>query len=107
MTAVLGAVATLGGVWALRKLAHRGIVRGLRAPRVPHEPLDDAFGLTSDRVRQVHVPTAGGKHLAAWLVSPPQTVAAPAPAVLVMHGWGANASMMGPVVPPLPWAQRR
>ena len=101
MTAVLGAAATLGGVWALRKLAHRGIVRGLRAPRVPHEPLDDAFGLTSDRVRQVHVPTAGGKHLAAWLVSPPQTVAAPAPAVLVIHGWGANASMMGPVVPPL------
>ena len=101
MTVVLGAAATLGGVWALRQLAHRGIVRGLRAPRLPHAPMDDAFGLTPDRVRQVHLPTAGGKHLVAWLVSPPKAGTAPAPAVLVMHGWGANASMMGPVVPPL------
>jgi dipeptidyl aminopeptidase/acylaminoacyl peptidase len=101
MTMVLGTAATLGGAWALRQWVHWGIVQGLRAPRVPHAPMVDAFGLTSDRVRPVHIPTAGGKRLVAWWVSPPQAATAPAPVVLVMHGWGANASMMGPVVPPL------
>ena len=28
--------ATAGGVWALRSLAHRAILRGLRAPRLEH-----------------------------------------------------------------------
>ncbi|MEO8123746.1 MAG: alpha/beta fold hydrolase [Burkholderiales bacterium] len=34
-------------------------------------------------------------------MSPAQPVALPAPAVLVMHGWGANAATMWPVVRPL------
>ena len=101
MLLILGAAATLGGVWALRQLAHLGIVRGLRAPRVPHAHVPNAFGLAPDRVQQVHMPTAGGKRLVGWWVLPPQANERPVPAVLVMHGWGSNAAMMGPVVPPL------
>ena len=101
MTMILGAAATAGGFWALRRLAHLGIVRGLRAPRVPHAHLPNAFGLAPDRIQQVHVPTAGGKRLTGWWVLPPPGFARPTPAVLVMHGWGSNAAMMGPVVPPL------
>ncbi len=101
MAMILGTVATLGGVWALRRLAHLGIVRGLRAPRVPHAHVPNAFGLAPDRVEQVHIPTASGKRLVGWWVLPPQAIERPAPAVLVMHGWGSNAAMMGPVVPPL------
>lgn len=98
---ILGTVATLGGVWALRRLAHLGIVHGLRAPRVPHAHVPNAFGIASDRVEQAHIPTAGGKRLVGWWVLPPQASERPVPAVLVMHGWGSNAAMMGPVVPPL------
>lgn len=100
MTVLLGAAATACGVWALRRLAHLGIVRGLRAPRVPHAHLPNPFGLAPDRIQQVHIPTTGGKRLTGWWVLPPGC-ATPAPAVLVMHGWGSNAAMMGPVVPPL------
>ena len=98
---ILGAMATVGGVWALRRAAHLGIVRGLRAPRVPHAQGRHAFGLPPGRVREVSIPTAGGKRLFGWLVLPAQASERPVPAVLVMHGWGSNAAMMGPVVPPL------
>ncbi len=98
---MLGTVATVGGTLALRRLVHLGIVRGLRAPRVAHPPGQRAFGLVPERVRAVHISTTGGKRLAGWLVLPPQASTGPVPAVLVMHGWGSNAAMMGPVVPPL------
>ncbi len=101
MAMILGTAATLGGVWALRRLAHMGILRGLRAPRLPHAHIPNAFGLAPNRVQQVHIPTAGGKRLVGWWVLPPPGFARPVPAVLVMHGWGSNAAMMGPVVPPL------
>jgi pimeloyl-ACP methyl ester carboxylesterase len=98
---ILGTAATVGGVWALRRLAHLGIVRALRAPRVPHAHVPNTFGLAPDRVRAIHVATTGGKRLAGWWVLPPPTYARPVPAVMVMHGWGSNAAMMGPVVAPL------
>lgn len=101
MTLILGSLATAGGVWALHQAAHLGILRGLRAPRVLHGQGRQAFGLPRDQVREVHLRSKSGKRVVAWLVLPPQAVAGPVPAVLVMHGWGANASMMGPVVPPL------
>ncbi|MDM7943052.1 MAG: alpha/beta fold hydrolase [Hydrogenophaga sp.] len=97
---MLGSLAAVGGVWALRQAAHQGILRGLRAPRVPHADGLGAFGLPPERVREVCIPAAGGKRLAGWWV-PPQDGDTPAAAVLVMHGWGSNATLMGPVVPPL------
>lgn len=98
---ILGAAATACGLWALHRLAHLGILRGLRAPRVPHAHMPNAFGLAPDRIEQVCIPATGGKRLTGWWMLPPPGFARPAPAVLVMHGWGSNAAMMGSVVPPL------
>lgn len=98
---IVGALTAVGGLWALQKCAHLGIVRGLRAPRVSHALRSDAPGLPRDQVTEVDIPTTGGKRLSAWLVMPSHTTGSPLPAVLVMHGWGSNAAMMWPVVPPL------
>jgi len=53
-------------------------------------------GLSAQSVR---LPTAEGKTLFAWFVPVPGQLAAPA--VVVMHGWGANASLMLPALAPL------
>jgi len=98
---ILETTTTLWGMWALRSLAHRAILRGLRAPRLEHPPGTVGQGLAADRVREVRIPGPRGKQLFGWLISPMATAQRPAPAVLAMHGWGANAAMMWPVVPPL------
>ena len=79
----------LGLLWMARVAAHALIVRGLRAPRVAAlvSPQDLGF-----EARSVHLPGPNGKTLFAWFI--PARSSAKAPAVLVMHGWGANASMM-------------
>jgi uncharacterized protein len=98
---IFEAAATAGGVWALRRLAHGAILRGLRAPRLAHSHGPGEQGIAADRVREVRIPGPRGGQLFGWLVSPRVTTERPAPAVLAMHGWGANAAMMWPVVPPL------
>lgn len=95
---IFEAAATAGGVWALRRLAHGAILRGLRAPRLAHSNGPGAQGIAADRVREVRIPGPRGRQLFGWLVSPQLTTQRPAPAVLAMHGWGANAAMMWPVV---------
>lgn len=105
--------AALATAWALRALAHAAILHGLRAPRVPHTQGLAEHGIRADAVQEVRMAGPQGQALFGWLISPPSpsratphpapdaaTVAA-APAVLVMHGWGANASMMGSVAAPL------
>lgn len=81
---------------ALRSMAHALILRGLRAPRLAHQrtPADEGLGAES-----VRLPTADDKTLFAWFVA--AAGQAPAPAVVVMHGWGANASLMLPSLAPL------
>jgi len=98
---IIEASATAVGAWGLRKLVHGAILRGLRAPRLPHTDGPAGHGVCADAVREVQIAGPRGKQLFAWMVSPPRAAPRPAPAVLVMHGWGANASMMGLVVPPL------
>ena len=98
---IVEAAAAAGGAWALRHLAHHAILRALRAPRVPHSQGPDDQAFDRDRVREVRIPGPRGRQLFGWLVSPPQAAARPAAAVLVMHGWGANAATMWPIVPPL------
>jgi uncharacterized protein len=96
------AVAGLGaGIWTLRQLSHWAILRGLKAPRVPHGDGICRLGLPADQLLRVPLPGPGGRRLAAWLALPEEVSPAGAPAVLAMHGWGANASMMGAVVAPL------
>jgi uncharacterized protein len=82
-------------------MAHRAILRGLRAPRLAHAQAPGDPRVATDRVREVRIAGSRGKSLFGWLVSPPETLQSPRPAVLVMHGWGANAAMMWQVVPPL------
>ena len=81
---------------ALRSLAHALILRGLRAPRLAHQRTPADVGISAQSVR---LPTAEGKTLFAWFVPVPGQL--PAPAVVVMHGWGANASLMLPALAPL------
>ena len=76
-------------VWAARAAVHELILRGLRAPRVAAQTSPQALGLTAVPVQ---VPGPNGKPLFAWFIPVPGV--AKAPAALVMHGWGANASMM-------------
>ena len=84
------------GTLALRSLAHALILRGLRAPRLAHQRTPTDVGLSAESIR---LPTADGKTLFAWFVPLPGRT--PAPAVVVMHGWGANASLMLPALAPL------
>lgn len=81
---------------ALRSGAHALILRGLRAPRLAHQRTPGDVGLAA---RAVRLPTAQGKTLFAWFVPVPGQT--PSPAVVVMHGWGANASLMLPALAPL------
>jgi dipeptidyl aminopeptidase/acylaminoacyl peptidase len=90
-----GALA-LAGIVAGRAGLHALILRGLRAPRLAHRDSPAAWGLQAESLR---LPVAGGKTLFAWWL--PVPIASPAPAVVVMHGWGANASLMLPAVAPL------
>lgn len=87
----VGVVCVLG----MRYLAHALILRGLRAPRLPHlqTPADQGY-----RCTEVRLPTARGQ-LFAWFV--PANSSGPSPAVVVIHGWGANASLMLPALHPL------
>ena len=80
----------------LRRGVHAQILRRLRAPRLAHHGSPSALGLDAQALR---LQTAGDKTLFAWFV--PALGAGPAPAVVVMHGWGANASLMLPAAAPL------
>ncbi len=92
----LSAAIALTSVLALRQGAHALILRGLRAPRLAHQRTPADLGLAAQAVR---LPTARGKTLFAWFVPVPSPTLSPA--VVVMHGWGANASLMLPALAPL------
>ncbi|CUA98152.1 alpha/beta hydrolase [Thiomonas bhubaneswarensis] len=82
----------------LRPLLHWGLRRSLRAPRLAHtrSPADLGLAFTTARIA-----TANGKTLHAWLIPPPASAARPAPAMVVVHGWGSNADLMLPLAPAL------
>jgi uncharacterized protein len=98
--AVAGAGLAAASLFGLRALTHRAILHGLRAPRVPHALGPADVGIDPACVRELRLAGPRGRTLFAWLVTP-AAAHAPVPAVLAMHGWGANAAMMWPVVPPL------
>jgi len=70
--------------------------RSLRAPRVVESASLAQLGLSG---REVRLPTQRGKQLFGWLL--PGNAETPSPAVVVLHGWGANAEMMLPLARPL------
>lgn len=89
------------GIWGLRALAHRAIVHGLRAPRLRHGQLPVDPAVAPDAICEVRIGGPRARQLFGWFVVPAQPTPQPAPAVLVMHGWGANAATMWSVVAPL------
>ncbi len=84
----------------LRPLLNWGLRRSLRAPRLAHTRSPADFGLTFSTER---IPTANGKSLHAWLIPAPDraTQPAPAPALVIVHGWGSNSDLMLPLAPAL------
>ena len=94
MLLILGVLAL--AVCVLTLAANALILRGLRAPRIGYAqaPAGD-FGVATE----VRVVTQNHKTLTGWFVEAGGTAAAPA--VVVMHGWGANASDMQGCIAPL------
>jgi uncharacterized protein len=72
------------------------IRRSLRAPRIAETGSLAQHGLTG---REVRLPTQRDRRLFGWLL--PGATSTPAPGVIVLHGWGANAEMMLPLARPL------
>jgi len=93
--------AAVAAALGLRALAHRAILRGLRAPRLQHWHGQGEPDASVGAVREVRIDGQRGRRLWGALVMPRHFATWPVPAVLVMHGWGANAAMMVPVVAPL------
>ncbi|MFM9917316.1 MAG: alpha/beta hydrolase [Rhizobacter sp.] len=98
---ILETATLLAGAWGAHQLLHRAILSGLRAPRTPHPSAPADPGMSRDAWREVDIPGRRGRRLFGWMVSPPADTHRPAPTVLVMHGWGANAETMWPLVAPL------
>ncbi len=85
----------------LQWVFHHALLRALRAPQLPHDPPLHERPLQGGVLSAHRLSTSQGKQLAVWLVRPEAAGSRPSPTVLVMHGWGANAAMMWPVVQPL------
>lgn len=82
----------------LRPLFRWGVRRSLRARRQPHLGSPGDFGLAFSTER---IATANGKTLHAWLIPALATAPRPAPALIVVHGWGGNSDLMLPLAPAL------
>lgn len=74
----------------------RWLLRRFAVPREAHLTTPADHGLPAFTVG---LRARDGRRLHGWFV--PAGIAGRAPAVLVMHGWGANASMMLPLAGPL------
>jgi hypothetical protein len=73
------AAAALAGLALLRWGVHRGILRGLSAPRVRHAHGPNSTGLPAGTVCQMQVDGPQGRRLFATFVSAPAADDAPAP----------------------------
>jgi alpha-beta hydrolase superfamily lysophospholipase len=92
LTPVLVIVSLLAGLTVFNFILRLG----LRAPRIAA-----TANLTQHRLsgREVWLPTQRGRRLFGWLL--PGASDTPTAAVVVLHGWGANAEMMLPLARPL------
>ena len=87
----------------VRPVLHRALLRGLRPARMHHDPpLVQQPCLPGCTLRSLNLHGSRGQRLAAWLALPPgATLSSPVPAVVALHGWGANASTLWSIVAPL------
>jgi dipeptidyl aminopeptidase/acylaminoacyl peptidase len=85
-------VGAVGGLLALLWAARALLLYGL-TPQATLDGLQPAdLGLAAQSVR---LPATGGVRLFAWYL-PAGTAAEPAPAIVLLHGWGGNASTLLP-----------
>lgn len=96
MTAILPTALILCALLAALAGLNFMLRRGLRALRVVESASLAQLGLSG---RAVRLPTQRGKQLFGWLL--PGFGNQPAAAVVVLHGWGANAEMMLPLARPV------
>lgn len=94
-----GAVGAL--YWGAPHLGHALLLKGLHPERMPHLSTPQAHGIAPSQVQQVRIPTANRCLLQAMVVRPAGTPVGPWPLVIGMHGWGANAATLLPLVAPL------
>jgi len=87
----------LGGLVVAYLLLGTIIRRAYRAPRHIEQGTPEALGLP---YRTVSLTSVNGKRLFSWYL-PVEEAKRPAPAVVMMHGWGGNAEMMLPLASPL------
>ena len=87
--------ATAGGLAVLYGAFVLAVRWGFRAPRTEPRRSPGDFQLPFETVA---ITTAHGRQLCAWFVPPPSP---PAPAVILMHGWGGNADNLLPLAPHL------
>lgn len=80
----------------LSTLLHRWLLRGLRPARLAHVRQPEDVGVPSQAVRVVRLPTVQGSWLFAWFIRPDASPHEGSPAVVVIHGWGSNASELLP-----------
>jgi len=94
MIPTLTAAAVLVGL--SRVGANAAIRHGLKAAREHHVDTPATLGL---QAREVRITTRNDKCLFGWFMA--AATVAPTPAIVVMHGWGANASLMLAVARPI------
>jgi alpha-beta hydrolase superfamily lysophospholipase len=87
---LLPALLVVGAVRLMPEILKRTLAPPQREQ--PHTPAD--LGLPEE---EVTLTSAGGTELRAWFLP----VGGKAPTVVVLHGWGANASLMLPLAPHL------
>ena len=84
----------------IQKLLQHWMLRKFRAPRIAHERTPDSLGLKAEAV---HISAVDGGFLFGWWIPATQHAQSDKSAtVIVLHGWGANASLMLDIAP---WIQ--
>lgn len=80
----------------LSALLRPWLLRGLRPVRLPHvrQPVD--VGVPLQAVKVLSLPSVDGSALFAWFIRPDAGQLGGSPALVVIHGWGSNASELLP-----------
>lgn len=89
----------LARIW--RAALRRALLRGLRPARHRHAPPEGPLPGGRAIVTRLQLTGARGQPLAAWLAQPLPRTGRSTPIVVALHGWGANASTLWPIVEPL------
>lgn len=85
----------------LSTIAHHLLMRGLQPKRLAHGRQPSEWGIPFRARQSVVLKGANDADLFAWFIQPETRSRRAPPAVLIMHGWGSNASDMLPAVPAL------